>query len=128
MSNLEPDKIRMFEHFVDLYSPSVYSAIVKLTGLTDEGELEKLTIEVFTDLWKNNEELFDELQPPALLYRTLLHHIFLYLKRHGSEDHILQLQNLLLIDPAHYAPFLKPEKKTSSISFLGRIKDIWKRE
>jgi hypothetical protein len=126
MNNTETDKIRMFEHFVDLYSPSVYSAIVKLTGLTDEGALETLTIDVFADLWKYNEDLFGELQPPALLYRTLLHHIFLYLRKHGSEDQILQLQNLLLIDPSHYAPFLQPEKKASSIGFLNRIKEIWK--
>ena len=128
MSNTEPDKIYVFEHFVDLYSSSVYSAIVKLTGLTDETELESMTIEVFTDLWKNNEELFDEMQPPALLYRTVLQHIFIYLKRQGSEDHILQLQNLLLIDPAHYAPILNPGKKVAPIGFLSRIKEMWRRQ
>jgi hypothetical protein len=125
MSNTEPDKIYVFEHFVDLYSSPVYSAIVKLTGLTDETELEAMTIQVFTDLWKNNEELFEELQPPALLYRTVLQHIFIYLKREGSEDHILQLKNLLLIDPAHYAPILKPVKKTP-VGFLSKLKEIWK--
>jgi len=126
MNNTEPDNIHVFEHFVDLYSSSVYSAIVKLTGLTDETELEAMTIEVFSDLWKNNEELFDEMQPPALLYRTVLQHIFIYLKRQGSEDHILQLKNLLLIDPAHYAPILNPGKRVAPIGFLSRIKEMWK--
>jgi hypothetical protein len=127
MNNTEPDKIYVFERFVDLYSSSVYAAIVKLTGLTDENELETMTIEVFTDLWKNNEELFDEMQPPALLYRTVLQHIFIYLKRKGSEDHILQLQNLLLIDPAHYSPILNPGKKPAPTGLLNRIKEIWRR-
>ncbi len=117
----------LFEQFIDLYYPSIFSAITRLTGLSDEKELEALTVAVFLDLWQNSTELFSEVRPPAFIYKILLRHVFSYLKKQGSEEHIQQLQNTLLIDPAYYVHIFEPEKKSFTLTLLQRVKKAWKR-
>lgn len=95
-----------FEEFIDRYSPSVFTALSKLTGITDEKELEKMTIAVFVDIWGNSDELFKEVPPTAFIYKIVLQHVFSYLKDNGRDDKILLLRNTLLIDPAHYMPII----------------------
>src|SRR5438105_91288 len=127
MPGADLDKTNAFEHFIDLYCPSIYSAIARLTGLTDKKEIEDLTVNVFIDLWKSSQELFDETRPPALVYKILLLHVFTYLKREGNEDRILLLQNTLPIDPAHYTPILEPEKDELKVALLRRLINLLKR-
>jgi len=95
----------LFEQFIDLYYPSIFSAISKLAGLSDAKELEILTVKVFVDLWQNSDELFSKVRPPAYIYKILLRHVFEYLKKKGAEDDIRHLAETILIDPANYDPF-----------------------
>lgn len=121
MNGIEPDKLNTFEHFVDLYCPSIFAAIAKLTGLTEKKELETLTVNVFIDLWKTNHELFTDARPPALVYKIILLHVFSYLKREGYEERILKLQSTLPIDPGHYMPILESQNEELRISLLRKL-------
>jgi hypothetical protein len=121
MNGTELDKLNTFEHFVDLYCPSIFAAIAKLTGLTDKIELEALTVNVFIDLWKTNHELFTDARPPALVYKIILLHVFSFLKREGYEDRILQLQSTLPIDPGHYMPILESQNEELRLSLLRKL-------
>jgi DNA-directed RNA polymerase specialized sigma24 family protein len=127
MNGPDLDKANAFEHFIDLYCPSIYSAIARLTGLTDKKEIENLTVSVFMDLWKNSQELFNETRPPALVYKILLLHVFSYLKKEGYEDRIVMLQNTLPIDPAHYTPILESEKEELKVALYRRLISLLKR-
>jgi hypothetical protein len=127
MSGAELEKLNTFEHFVDLYCPSIFSAIAKLTGLTDKKEIETLTVNVFIDLWKTNHELFTDARPPALVYKIILLHVFTYLKREGYEDRIVHLQNTLPIDPAHYSPVLEPGSGELKVSLLRKLINLLNR-
>ncbi|MBS1602697.1 MAG: hypothetical protein JST42_08510 [Bacteroidetes bacterium] len=104
------DRTTLFEQFIDLYYPSIFSAIRTLAGIADEKELEILTVKVFVDLWQHNEDLFGEVRPPAYIYKILLRHVLDYLKKKGASEHIQYLQNTLLIDPAFYENII-PDKK-----------------
>jgi DNA-directed RNA polymerase specialized sigma24 family protein len=103
----QTDRTALFEKFIDLYYPSILSAIRKLAGLSDEKELEILTVKVFVELWQNSEDLFSKVRPPAYVYKILLKHVLDYLKKKGAEEHIQHLQNTLLIDPAFYESIIK---------------------
>jgi DNA-directed RNA polymerase specialized sigma24 family protein len=107
----DTDRAVLFEQFIDLYYPSIFSAIARLTGQSDTKELEILTVKVFVDLWQSSDELFNKMRPPAFIYKILIRHVFAYLKRKGMEDHILQLQNTVLIDPTYYVDIFDPEQK-----------------
>jgi DNA-directed RNA polymerase specialized sigma24 family protein len=108
MNDMQSDAVDLFERFIDLYFASVYSAVSRLTGLSDQQAVEAITVEVFVNLWKNSDTLFSEVRPPAFIYKIMLPHIFNYLKEHESENRAELLKSILLIDPAHY------EKATSS--------------
>lgn len=118
MTETEKDKIKLFEHFIDSYCPSISSTIARLTGLSDKKELETISVNVLVDLWKNSNQLFNEIPPTAFIYKILLQHVFGYLKQQGNEGQIRQLQNTLLIDPVHYAHLLQSDKQSFKISRL----------
>lgn len=124
MTSTQPqtDKTILFERFFDLYYPSVYKAIGRLTGLADKEEIEAITINVFADLWMHSDVLFSDERPTAFLYKVVLRHVFGYLKKQGFDEHILQLQNTLLIDPAHYTPLEEPSKESLIIRWLHKLK------
>ena len=103
----QPDRTALFEQFIDLYYPSIFSAVRKLAGLSDEKELEILTVKVFVELWQNSEDLFSKVRPPAYIYKILLKHVLDYLKKKGADKQIQQLQNTLLIDPTFYDSILQ---------------------
>jgi DNA-directed RNA polymerase specialized sigma24 family protein len=109
MNDMQSDAVDLFERFIDLYFASVYSAVSRLTGLTDQQAVEAITIDVFVNLWKSSDTLFSEVRPPAFIYKIMLPHIFNYLKEHESENRAQLLKGILLIDPAFY-------EKTSSSS------------
>ncbi|HWK04942.1 MAG TPA: hypothetical protein VNS58_14975 [Puia sp.] len=94
----------MLESFVDLYSPSVFSVVAKLTGLPDEKEVIGITADVLVDLWGKRQELSREKRTGVFIYRIILRHIFSYFKAQGNEERISLLKNTLLIDPIHYSP------------------------
>lgn len=94
---LRTDRAKLFEEFIDLYYPSIFSAISKLSGLSDEKELEILTVKIFVDLWQNSDELFAQQRPPAFIYKTLLRHVIDHLKKRGDEALLEQLQKTILI-------------------------------
>lgn len=127
MNGADLDKTSAFEHFVELYCPSIYTAIAKLTGLTDKKEIEDLTVNVFIDLWKNSNELFDETRPPALVYKILLLHVFSYLKKEGYEERITMLQNTLPVSPELYSPILEADKEELKVTLIRRLINLLKR-
>jgi DNA-directed RNA polymerase specialized sigma24 family protein len=112
MNDMQNDAVDLFERFIDLYFASVYSAVSRLTGLTDQQALEAITVDIFVNLWKNSDTLFSEVRPPAFIYKIMLPHIFSYLKEHESENRAQLLKGILLIDPAYY------EKNTPSTTDL----------
>jgi DNA-directed RNA polymerase specialized sigma24 family protein len=92
----------LFESFVDLYCPSVFSVVARLTALSDEEELENITADVMVELWEKKQELLVERRPGIFIYKVILHHIFSYLNREGNEERVRLLEDLLPIDPIHY--------------------------
>ncbi|HLZ89885.1 MAG TPA: hypothetical protein VKQ52_21675 [Puia sp.] len=104
MDEKSTDQLLLFGQFIDFYYPSIYSAITKLTGLTDKKELEAITMEVFDELWKTREQVLNELRPPAFIYKILIRHVFAYLRKQGHEDRIMALQNFLYSLPDDDGP------------------------
>jgi hypothetical protein len=101
--DLRTEKLMQFEQFIDQYYPSIFAGVQKLSGPADRMVLEKLTVEIFVDLWENSEELFTPLRKPAFVYKTLVKHVVEYLKKQGNETQLQLLQNTLLIDPEQFA-------------------------
>jgi len=97
------EKLTQFEQFIDQYYPSIFAGVQKLSGPADKLVLEKLTVEIFVDLWENSEELFTPLRKPAFVYKTLVKHVVEYLKKQGNGAQLQVLQNTLLIDPEQFA-------------------------
>lgn len=100
--DIRTEKLIQFERFIDQYYPSIFAGVQKLTGPADKMELEKLTVEIFVDLWENSEELFKPLRKPAFVYKVLVKHVVDYLKRQGNEAQLQLLQDTLLIDPENF--------------------------
>ena len=88
--------------FIDRYYSSVFSAISRLTHLSDRQELEILTEEVLTDLWQHKEAFDAESRKGVFIYKTLLYHVFAYLKRKGDEERISFLKKTLPINSDQY--------------------------
>ena len=97
------EKLTQFEQFIDSYYPSIFAGVQKLSGPADKLVLEKLTVEIFVDLWENSEELFTPLRKPAFVYKILVKHVVEYLKKQGNDAQLQVLQNTLLIDPEQFA-------------------------
>jgi len=95
MSEKSTDQLLLFSEFIDFYYPSIYSAITKLTGLTDAKELESITMDIFDELWRTREQVLTEMRPPAYIYKTLIRHVFAWLRKQGAEDRIAALQSIL---------------------------------
>ena len=97
------EKLMQFEQFIDQYYPSIFAGVQKLSGPADKMALEKLTVEIFVDLWENSDELFKPLRKPAFVYKILVKHVVEYLKKQGNEAQLQLLQHTLLIDPEQFA-------------------------
>ena len=108
MDSAAMNKFSSFEQFMDQYSLPIYSTIAILTGTAEPKELEQLTVNTLTHLWKNNELLFSDRRPKAFIYKVVLQHVFAHLKDQGNTSRIELLQNTLLIDPIHYKHILEP--------------------
>jgi DNA-directed RNA polymerase specialized sigma24 family protein len=99
MSEKSTDQLLLFSEFIDFYYPSIYSAITKLTGISDAKELENITMDIFDELWKTRDQVLTELRPPAFIYKILIRHVFAYLRKQGAEDRISALQGILYSIP-----------------------------
>jgi DNA-directed RNA polymerase specialized sigma24 family protein len=96
------EKLVQFEQFIDQYYPSIFAGVQKLTGPAGAMVIEKLTVEVFVELWENSDELFAPLRKPAFVYKILVKHVVTYLKKAGLGQQLLLLQTTLLIDPDQF--------------------------
>ncbi len=96
------EKLKQFEQFIDQYYPSIFAGVQKLSGPADKMVLEKLTVEIFVDLWENSDELFKPLRKPAFVYKTLVKHVVDHLKKQGNDIQLELLQHTLLIDPEQF--------------------------
>jgi DNA-directed RNA polymerase specialized sigma24 family protein len=104
MSEKSTDQLLLFSEFIDFYYPSIYSAITRLTGITDEKELENITMDIFDELWKTRDQVLTELRPPAFIYKILIRHVFAWLRKSGAEDRISALQSILYSLPDEDRP------------------------
>jgi hypothetical protein len=96
------EKLEMFEQFIDQYYPSIFAGVQKLMGPSAPMAIEKLTVEIFLDLWENSDELFAPLRKPAFVYKILVKHVVTYLKKEGLGEQLLLLQITLQIDPDQF--------------------------
>jgi len=101
--DIRTEKLMQFEQFIDQYYPSIFAGVQKLSGPADKMALEKLTVEIFVDLWENSDELFKPLRKPAFVYKILVKHVVEYLKKQGNDAQLNLLHNTLLIDPEQFA-------------------------
>lgn len=99
MTDSKTEKFILFEQFIDRYYPSIFAGVQRLAGPVDKLVLEKLTVEIFVDLWEHSDELFKPLRKPAFVYKVLVRHVIDYLKKQGATAQLLHLQETLLIDP-----------------------------
>ena len=95
------EKLFQFEKFIDQYYPSIFAGVQKLTGPAGQMAIEKLTVEIFVDLWENSDELFAPLRKPAFVYKILVKHVVGFLKKNEHEEQLRLLQFTLLIDPTN---------------------------
>jgi DNA-directed RNA polymerase specialized sigma24 family protein len=93
------EKLVLFEQFIDQYYPSIFAGVQKLTGPAEQMAIEKLTVEIFVDLWENSDELFAPLRKPAFVYKILVRHVVSFLTKNGNEEQLRLLQHTLFIDP-----------------------------
>jgi|SRR6185437_2542376 hypothetical protein len=99
MPDTKTEKFILFEQFIDRYYPSIFAGVQKLAGPVEKLVLEKLTVEIFIDLWEHSDELFKPLRKPAFVYKVLVRHVIAWLKKTGAGEQLAFLQNTLLIDP-----------------------------
>lgn len=99
MTDTKTEKFILFEQFIDRYYPSIFAGVQKLAGPVDKLVLEKLTVEIFVDLWEHSEELFRPLRKPAFVYKVLVRHVIAWLKKMGATEQLAFLEDTLLIDP-----------------------------
>lgn len=96
------EKLVLFEQFIDQYYPSIFAGVQKLTGPAAQMAIEKLTVEIFVDLWEHSDELFAPLRKPAFVYKILVKHVVDYLKKQDAQEQLQLLQHTLLIDPDQF--------------------------
>ncbi len=100
--DIRTEKLVQFEQFMDQYYPSIFAGVQKLVGPAGEMATEKLTVEIFVELWEKSEELFAPLRKPAFVYRVLVKHVVGFLKQHGFDQQLQLLRLTLNIDPCQF--------------------------
>jgi hypothetical protein len=90
------------EEYTNLYYPSIFAAISRLTRLPEHRDLDMLTHNVLADLWHHKEVFEAESRKGVFIYKTILYHVFSYLKQQGDEKRIAYLQKILPINPDLY--------------------------
>ena len=90
-----PGDLAAFENFVDAYQERVFAAIARLSGLRTTYPIEKITIDVFVELWQQKIQFIQEKSIGILIYKTCFRHTLLYLREHGFEERFQQLKDIL---------------------------------
>ncbi|MBV8255561.1 MAG: hypothetical protein JO154_23405 [Chitinophaga sp.] len=91
-----PGDLKAFENFVDTYQERIFATIACLSELGTACIIEKITIDVFVELWQQKVQLIQERGIGILIYKTCLRHTLLYLRQHGFEERIQLLRDILL--------------------------------
>jgi hypothetical protein len=113
------------QQLVALYYSRIYSAIARLTKLTNAAEIETLTVIILHQLWTDRRLLLKEERPGVFIYKALLQEVFRYLKKQGDTERIQILRRVVLVDPACYLRIISPFR-TTLYSYLLKIKKLWK--
>jgi hypothetical protein len=90
------------KELTDHYYPSIFAAIARLTCLTDTQALDSLTRSVIAELWEKKTAFDQAPRKGVFIYKTLLHHVFAYLKSKGDEKRLEFLRATLPINPEFY--------------------------
>jgi len=90
------------KEYIDLYYPSIFAAISRLTRLPDRQDLDALTRNVLADLWRQKEIFETERRKGAFIYKTMLYHIFSFLTEKGDMERISFLKKILPTNPDQY--------------------------
>ena len=90
------------KELTDLYYPSIFAAISRLTRLPDRQTLDTLTMSVIDELWEKKAAFDQEPRKGVFIYKTLLHHVFAYLKSKGDEKRLEYLRETLPINSEFY--------------------------
>ena len=90
------------KELTDLYYPGIFAAISRLTRLADRQTLDTLTLSVITELWEKRAVFDQEVRKGVFIYKTLLHHVFAYLKSKGDEKRLEFLRETLPINSEFY--------------------------
>ena len=88
--------------FIAQYHTKVYTAVARLSALSEEAEITLITENILSELWDNKKDLLTEQRSGTFIYKVLLIHVLIYLKDAGHENRIQDLQKILLLDPAHF--------------------------
>jgi hypothetical protein len=92
---LAKGNIQAFDNYSLTYYTATYTAIARLSGLTDTMIIAAITEEVFQYLWENRH-LFVQSKPVgALLFRTTLSFTLQYLSKIDDLDRINQLRQAI---------------------------------
>lgn len=122
-----PKKINSFDQFSEVYCPPIFLALSRLTGLSDEEELENLTVNVLVDLWEEKDEFYHTSQPGTFLYKMILNQVVLHLEKQGNTDRLSILQDILPIDPGFYLDTPKITRISfAKLTFLQKMKRAWR--
>jgi len=113
------------QQLVALYYSRIYSAIARLTKLTDAAEIQTLTVITLHQLWTERRLLLKEKRPGIFIYKVLLQEVFRYLKKQGNTERIRTLCRVVPVDPACYLHIISPFR-TTLYSYLLKIKNLWK--
>lgn len=92
----------LLKELTDHYYPCIFAAISRLTCLTDRQALDCLTRSVIAELWEKKAAFDLDPRKGVFIYKTLLHHIFAYLRSKGDEKRLEYLRATLPINPEFY--------------------------
>jgi DNA-directed RNA polymerase specialized sigma24 family protein len=117
------------DYFLDHYCPIIYSAVARLTGITDLKELEDITVNILVKLWESRREFIQSNSSGLFIFKILLRFVFCHLREQGNESRIEFLKDILPVNPSIYLCFVEPKKTplaNSLLRSLRKIKTIWK--
>jgi hypothetical protein len=85
--------------FIESYYQQVIVSVVRLTRLSEEREADALAREILNNLWEKRDLLEAESRKGVFIYKTVLAHVFVWLRARGEEDKINFLRKIVLVDP-----------------------------
>ncbi|MEC5147780.1 hypothetical protein [Chitinophaga sp. 212800010-3] len=89
------DDMTVFEDFLNTYCDKTFSTVARLTGTCDVSVITNVTTDIFAELWSKREKTLSK-DNSCLLFKTILRHALLFLRRQKNEDRIELLRSILL--------------------------------